>query len=379
MKSMKKLVLVGLVLLASVMVLVGCDTNAGANPKATGASGSGEFVHPEIGQFLTFSANSPQTLTVKVTETYTLDSTLEYSVGGEEWVKLVADTPITFGGAAGSLSMRGKSKYGMARSQNDYAQFTFGNSGILVTCSGDIRTLVDWVNYSVVNTQSARFCNLFMDCTNLTSAPQLPSTTLADYCYYAMFKNCSNLIYGPEKLPALTLVEGCYSSMFDSCSKLITTPELCATSLAKECYNSMFMMCSSLISVPDLPITDLAVNCYNCMFFGCTNLVKGPVELPATTLEEGCYMGMFESCKNLTCAPILPATELAKYCYYNMFKNCTSLNNVTMMANNISATDCLVKWLATVAESGTLTIASGMGQLLREAGAIPDGWTVVEK
>ncbi|MBO5691021.1 MAG: hypothetical protein J6R96_04080 [Spirochaetaceae bacterium] len=34
MKSMKKLVLVGLVLLASVMVLVGCDTNAGDTPKS---------------------------------------------------------------------------------------------------------------------------------------------------------------------------------------------------------------------------------------------------------------------------------------------------------------------------------------------------------
>ena len=35
MKSMKKLVLVGLVLLASVMVLVGCDTNVGLNPSET--------------------------------------------------------------------------------------------------------------------------------------------------------------------------------------------------------------------------------------------------------------------------------------------------------------------------------------------------------
>ena len=35
MKSMKKLVLVGLVLLASVIVLVGCDTNAGDTPKST--------------------------------------------------------------------------------------------------------------------------------------------------------------------------------------------------------------------------------------------------------------------------------------------------------------------------------------------------------
>ena len=39
-KSMKQLVLVGLVLLASVMVLAGCDTNAG---------GSAEIINSEIG------------------------------------------------------------------------------------------------------------------------------------------------------------------------------------------------------------------------------------------------------------------------------------------------------------------------------------------
>ena len=38
MKSMKKLVLVGLVLLASVIVLVGCDTNAGDTPSSTGGT-----------------------------------------------------------------------------------------------------------------------------------------------------------------------------------------------------------------------------------------------------------------------------------------------------------------------------------------------------
>ena len=27
----------------------------------------------------------------------------------------------------------------------------------------------------------------------MTSAPELPATTLADYCYYYMFENCSNL------------------------------------------------------------------------------------------------------------------------------------------------------------------------------------------
>ena len=34
---------------------------------------------------------------------------------------------------------------------------------------------------------------MFSNCTNLVSAPVLPATTLADYCYYSMFKNCKKL------------------------------------------------------------------------------------------------------------------------------------------------------------------------------------------
>ena len=34
---------------------------------------------------------------------------------------------------------------------------------------------------------------MFKGCWSLTSAPELPATTLADYCYYYMFENCSNL------------------------------------------------------------------------------------------------------------------------------------------------------------------------------------------
>ena len=34
---------------------------------------------------------------------------------------------------------------------------------------------------------------MFKGCTNLTSAPALPATTLADRCYYTMFYGCTNL------------------------------------------------------------------------------------------------------------------------------------------------------------------------------------------
>jgi hypothetical protein len=35
---------------------------------------------------------------------------------------------------------------------------------------------------------------MFYDCTSLTTAPALPATTLAEYCYYSMFFNCPNVI-----------------------------------------------------------------------------------------------------------------------------------------------------------------------------------------
>jgi hypothetical protein len=36
---------------------------------------------------------------------------------------------------------------------------------------------------------------MFYYCTNLTTAPELPATTLADDCYYYMFYNCNKLNY----------------------------------------------------------------------------------------------------------------------------------------------------------------------------------------
>jgi hypothetical protein len=86
---------------------------------------------------------------------------------------------------------------------------------------------------------------MFYTCKSLTTAPTLPATTLAEYCYSNMFQGCSSLTTAPE-LPALTLVANCYSNMFQRCSLLTTAPELPALTLVANCYRGMFQGCTNL-------------------------------------------------------------------------------------------------------------------------------------
>jgi hypothetical protein len=86
---------------------------------------------------------------------------------------------------------------------------------------------------------------------------------------------------------------------------------------------------------------------------------------------------MFQDCTSLTAAPALPATTLAWVCYTYMFTGCTSLNDVTIYANDISATGCLNGWLSVVASSGTF---HNLGSATYPSGGdgIPKGWTEVK-
>ena len=364
MKSMKKLVLAGLVLLASVMVLVGCDTNAG---------GSAEIINSEIGQVLTFSADSEQTLTVYVYGNYTLNESLQYSVGGGDWTSLEAETPIPFGGAAGDLRMRGKSAGGMANSDEEYAYIVFGYDDVKVSCSGDIRTLVNYESPTTIDTSNARFSYLFQNCSVLTKAPALPAEKLADSCYYGMFSGCTSLTSAPA-LDAETLADYCYYDMFSVCTSLTSAPELAATTLAEWCYAYMFSGCTSLTSAPALDATTLAEWCYDSMFSGCTSLTSAPA-LDAETLVRSCYEGMFSGCTSLTSAPALPAKALVSYCYRRMFSGCERLDSVTMLATDIPAERDLDGWLENVSETGTFTMAATMDEITLWT-YIPFGWIV---
>ena len=196
--------------------------------------------------------------------------------------------------------------------------------------AGDLILIADLTSYC--------YYRMFFGCGSLTSAPELPATTLAEYCYYGMFHNCYALPIAPA-LPATTLADSCYNGMFSGCTSLTTAPELPATTLANYCYQYMFARCTSLVNPPALSVATLASYCYKGMFAGCTSLVNAPT-LPATTLADYCYEGMFESCTSLTTAPALPATTLADYCYSGMFMYCTSLVNPPVLSATVLAEYC---------------------------------------
>ena len=258
----------------------------------------------ELVPFVTFTADGEQKFKMTTNDrSYTI-SGLQYSVNGGDWENVVVDKEVTFGGPHGDLRLRGTNTNGTATDMSQNSTITFTNPNVKVACTGDIRTLLNWKNYSTVDTQNARFSYLFKNCAALISAPELPATKLARNCYYIMFGGCTSLTSAPE-LPATTLADFCYYSMFD----------------------------------------------------GCTNLTAAP-ELPATTLANYCYSNMFYGCKSLTSAPELKATTLADYCYENMFLHCTKLSTVTMLApsDQISkASNCRYKWLNNAGTDETVT------------------------
>ena len=224
--------------------------------------------------YVTFTANGEQTFQMAVVTSkygsYTFPN-LEFSVNNGEWASVVAGTEITFGGAHGDLRLRGtnntkgtSSPFPNDNNSFDHSEIQFSTKNE-VACKGDIRTLLDYKNYKTVNTDNARFYKLFVECKQLISAPELPATTLAANCYFAMFNGCTNLTSAP-KLPAMTLADNCYCDMFNGCTNLTSAPELPATTLAADCYIHMFEDCTKLSTVTMLAPSDEIANKYDACF-----------------------------------------------------------------------------------------------------------------
>ncbi len=245
--------------------------------------------------YVTFSAASEQGFIM----TLGVNNKFQYSVGNGEWTAIASGEEVKFGGTNNDLRLRGTSAIGTAADSYNYSTIHFTDSSVKVQCSGDIRTLIDWEDYKNADiTKGARFAYLFYKCSVLTSAPELPATTLAGYCYDGMFYNCSSLKTAPV-LPAEALADHCYYNMFEGCKSLTSAPDLPAKTLASYCYEYMFSGCTSLDTAPNLPATTLASKCYMAMFSGCDAL-KSDIELPAETLADYCYSEMFKGCSYLT-------------------------------------------------------------------------------
>lgn len=273
---------------------------------------------------LCFTAEEPNS-TVYIQCNTSLGIHLQYSYDNQNWndwsSSVSADgqdvfSTISLTNAGDKVYVRGNNAT-MGTSLSIYSRFYMSGK---ISASGNIQSL------------------LYFDCSCLS---------VRDYCYYSIFQDCTSLTTAPE-LPATTLSYGCYYTMFKGCTNLSEAPELPATTLSERCYYGMFSDCTSLTHAP---------------------------ELPATTLCGRCYSYMLVRCTSLTEAPALLATTLVSECYVGMFYGCTLLNSVKVGAtswNPSYATD----WLAEVSATGTFTKPSATG-IPGGPNGIPSGWEVI--
>lgn len=241
----------------------------------------------ETPNYLTFKALADKS---SVSFSYVSGRQIRYSIDGSVWYYIQPEGVTVYLENKGDIVMfRG---YDVKTDEDLH----FSMEG-RISASGDVTSLTNNRGGDAPMTEDCYYC-MFKDCTALVSAPELPSTSLADYCYYGMFYGCTMLETAPSVIPAAEMAEWCCASMFRDCVSLGTVPRLTALILADGCYSGMFNGCTMLNTVPELPATELADYCYMHMFAGCCRLQVIP-ELNATVMKPYCYYKMFEDCEKL--------------------------------------------------------------------------------
>ena len=257
-------------------------------------------------EYITFTADSEQGVKFYDTLYGSTLSGFEYSVNNGEWITIPSEgitEAIPFGGEKGTLRLRGKNLNGTATGENgSNAKIISFTNNVPVSCTGDIRTLLDYKNYTTVSTTNARFTSLFNNCAQLTSAPKLPATDLHEECYLGMFAGCTSLTTAPE-LPATNLRSKCYQAMFQGCTSLTTAPKLKATTLQSQCYFRMFYGCTILNSVTMLA-TD--VSAFECLTNWLYDAGTGAQSRTLKLKNETVYNTIKETTSSLYLTPILP-------------------------------------------------------------------------
>ena len=174
------------------------------------------------------------------------DDVIQYSVNDGAWTPITATTGGTEISVSANDVVRFKgtnTSYGTDK--NNYAGLNEGTAYFNI--EGNIMSLIYGDNFIGNSTLSGtfNFCEFFKN-TKVVSAENLilPSLTLADYCYRAMFSWCTYLTVAPQ-LPATTLTKGCYYYMFEHCA-ISEAPVLLAETLVTECYFHMFDNCANL-------------------------------------------------------------------------------------------------------------------------------------
>ena len=325
---------------------------------------------------LTFTAEEPNAVVKMVKNGQAPTVTLETSVDdGASWQPFtVGETEITLANVGDKVMFRNSSDniQVMATDSSNYNRFDLtsgkvaasGNIMFLMDKTGELRDLTDHVYC---------FYKMFENCSSLTSAPELPATTLANRCYCQMFYYCSSLTQAPE-LHATTLAYRCYGWMFENCSSLTQAPELPVKTLAEECYCGMFYGCTSLTQAPELPATTLADYCYRDMFARCNKLTSITISDNMTSIDNGMFFGCsslssvvigngvtnigkdaFYNCERLTSVTI---PNIVTSIGQNAFYNCNSLTSVTFQGKTLEQVQAMQNYSWGISNTSIINMSS---------------------
>ena len=174
------------------------------------------------------------------------DINLQTSTDGNTWTPYNIGDVITLTNVGDKVYFKAVGQnQSLASSPENYHRFDFIGE---FEASGNVNSLLE-EDETVARTMSLEgrnFCYAYLfSGTSLTTAPELPATTLAYGCYAGMFKDCASLTQAPV-LPAEYLADFCYYYMFENCTSLTEAPELLAYQLVYSCYAYMFQGCTSL-------------------------------------------------------------------------------------------------------------------------------------
>lgn len=159
----------------------------------------------------------------------------------------------------------------------------------------------------------------FKNCTNLKTAPKIPSNTV----------KMDDTFYGCTSLTAMPEIPNKVTRMYDtfsSCSSLTTVTTIPSSVTV---LNFAFANCTSLVTAPKI-----YANCeyLSRTFLNCTSLKNVPLIPNGVTDLTETFMG----CTSLTKTPTLPDSI---HTLDSTFRDCTALTTVTNFPKNIRRLD----------------------------------------
>ena len=233
------------------------------------------------------------------------NNAIVYSINdSNRWTTITADTtPATFNVSANDIVRLKGVNTRYASSKNDYDSFS--GSTAIFDAEGNIMSIIHGDNFTGNTTLSStyNFCQLFKS-TKIVSAGNLilPTLTLTNDCYRAMFSTCTMLEVAPQ-LPATTLATECYWYMFEACA-ITEAPELLAETLKKGCYGHMFVGCSNLNYIKCLA-TDISASACTVTWVG-----KKNAETTIGVAAVGTFVKHKDTTWTLNSTGIPPAWEI---------------------------------------------------------------------